>query len=100
MIDKDKQLYHDALGKWGKDTQILIAIEEMSELTFWLCKMIREKPSLYSDREEEILSGIIEEMADVEVIFGQLKYMFDNEIVIESIRKLKKTNMRERIENE
>lgn len=98
MIDSDKQLYHDALGKWGKDTQILIAVEEMAELTFWLCKMIRENPAKYSRRESEILSAIIEEMADVEVIFGQLKYLFDNEVLVESIRNLKKKRMLKRIE--
>ena len=100
MIDKDIKLYHDALGKWGKDAQLTMILEEMSELSFWICKMLREKPPLYSRREDEILGGITEEMADVEVMLGQLKYIFKNEKQVEAIRNIKKNGMIKRIESE
>jgi hypothetical protein len=53
---------------YGKDSQVLIAIEEMSELTKELCKYFRRY-----DRKNEI----IEEIADAEIMIEQLKCLFD-----------------------
>ena len=53
---------------YGKDSQVLIAIEEMSELTKELCKYFRRY-----DRKNEI----IEEIADAEIMLEQLKCLFD-----------------------
>lgn len=53
---------------YGKDSQVLIAIEEMSELTKELCKYFRRY-----DRKTEI----IEEIADAEIMIEQLKCLFD-----------------------
>ena len=53
---------------YGKDSQVLVAIEEMSELTKELCKYFRR----YDRRNE-----IIEELADAEIMLEQLKCLFD-----------------------
>lgn len=52
---------------YGKDSQVLIAIEEMSELTKELCKYFRR----YDRRRE-----IIEEMADAKIMLEQLTELF------------------------
>lgn len=59
---------HTIANYYGKDNQVLIAIEEMSELTKELCKYFRR-----FDRDKEI----IEEIADAEIMLEQLKCLFD-----------------------
>ena len=59
---------HTIANYYGKDSQVLIAIEEMSELTKDLCKYFRR----YNRRNE-----IIEEIADAEIMIEQLKCLFD-----------------------
>ncbi len=65
-MDKE-DIYKLAIEKWGRELQILMGIEEMAELTKALIKHIRSK---------ENRDNIIEEMADVEIMMGQLKRLF------------------------
>lgn len=53
---------------YGKEHQVLIAIEEISELTKELCKYFRRY-----DRKKEI----IEEVADAQIMLEQLIELFD-----------------------
>ena len=53
---------------YGREHQVLIAIEEMSELTKELCKYFRRY-----DRKKEI----IEEVADAQIMLEQLIELFD-----------------------
>lgn len=72
---------------YGKNSQILIAIEELSELTKELCKYKRN----YNRRNE-----LIEEIADVEIMIEQLKCLFDihTEVSNEIDYKLERQNRR------
>lgn len=67
---KEMALYEAAVDKWGSHSQILIAIEEMSELTKALLKFIR-----YGEREG-VLDAIQEERADVSIMLNQLEVIF------------------------
>lgn len=59
-----------AIGKYGKDKQLIVAIEEMSELQKEICKAMRnETPSLNYDQ-------LIEEMADVRLMLYELQVMY------------------------
>lgn len=58
-----------AIVKYGKDAQIKMAIEEMSELTQALCKDFRGKGNA---------ENIAEEIADVEIMIQQLQIIFNN----------------------
>ncbi len=74
MTDKEKrQLFSQAVKQWGVDAQVLLAIEEMSELTKELCKLKRRD---YSYTAESI-QALIEEIADVRLMIDQVAYMFD-----------------------
>ena len=65
--------YKKAIEKWGTHSQILMAIEEMSELITVLAKHNRNVNS-------STITDIIEELVDVEVMLEQLKIIFlDNE---------------------
>lgn len=67
-IEERKKIYTKAINKFGKELQIDVAIEEMSELTKELVKDIRGKG---------IEKNIIEEMADVTIMLEQLAIIYD-----------------------
>lgn len=74
MINVSLQPVKATLGRYGKDKQLVVAIEELSELQKELCKALRNKP----DREH-----IIEETADVLIMVANVREIFqirDDEI--------------------
>ena len=58
----------EAVKSFGKDSQMKMAIEEMSELIKELCKNFRGAGNT---------DAIAEEIADVEIMLEQLIYIFD-----------------------
>ena len=62
-----KKVYESAIEKYGKDLQIIVAIEEMSELQKELCKYIRGEANL---------DPIAEETADTTIMLEQLRMIF------------------------
>ncbi len=101
----DKKTYDKAYDKfievWGEESQIQMCIEEMSELTKELCKLIRyqKRPkSKENDKDiEEIKKHIIEETADVLNCTEQVKRIF-GEKEVEKIREEKMKRTLERVE--
>ena len=68
---RPEDVYQAAVENWGERVQIIVAIEEFSELTKALTKTLRGF---------DAKDSVAEEMADVEIMLGQLKVMFgDNE---------------------
>ena len=67
------EIFEKATLAWGVDAQVLMAIEEMAELTKELCKLKRKN---YSYTNITIQS-LIEEIADVRLMVDQVAYMFD-----------------------
>jgi len=88
--------YKKFVEVWGADSQCLMAVEEMSELTKELCKRKRlteeYNPNAKPEEIEDNLSRIREEIADVLNMTEQLEFMFGEE-EIEKIReeKIKRT---------
>ena len=78
------ELYDGLAEFYGVNNQIIIAVEELSELQKELCKALRGKKKLVA---------ISEEMADVEIMLEQLKRIFQNEDIVKQIRvsKLNRT---------
>lgn len=56
----------NAIETYGHESQRMMAIEEMAELTKELCKF---------ERKADNVSAIAEEIADVEIMLAQLKIM-------------------------
>lgn len=72
-INKERaKIYQDALLKWGMDSQINMAIEEMAELISALQHYRRKE----SWGHHSTMEDIVDEIADVEIMIEQLKYMF------------------------
>ncbi len=71
-------VYNKAITKYGIKPQMLMVIEEMSELTKEICKFFR-KPN-----DINIVDAIAEETADVTIMLEQLRIMLNiNESVCE-----------------
>lgn len=58
------------MEKWGPESRVMLAVEEMAELTKALIKCIR-----YGTKDE-ILYEIAEERADVQIMLNQLNVIF------------------------
>lgn len=86
MTEEFKRAYEKFLNTWGVDTQSLMAIEEMSELTKAICKLNRKKGC--GEKYYEALANLKEEIADVLNTIEQLQYVYGEE-EITKIRKQK-----------
>ena len=75
--------YEKFIEAWGFESQIVVAMEEMSELTKELCKYKRNE--LLNKDNSETIKNIKEEIADVLNMVEQLENMFGEE-EIEKIR--------------
>lgn len=72
-----RDTYSDAVRIYGKQSQLVVAMEEMSELTKELSKNIRG---------EKNVSAISEEIADVEIMLEQLKVIYGNRAEVDRVR--------------
>lgn len=82
---KRKPIYKKLIYKYGNIFQVIVAIEELSELQKELTKFLRDSLAL----RERSFDSISEEMADVEIILEELKLIFDNEDSVKSFKKIK-----------
>ena len=64
----DTTVYYKAIMTYGIRAQSIVAIEELSELTKEITNQLRGK----GDADH-----LVEEIADVEIMLGQLKMMYD-----------------------
>jgi NTP pyrophosphatase (non-canonical NTP hydrolase) len=69
--EERKRVYTHAIDRYGIKPQMLMVIEEMSELTKAICKFFR-CPS-YVEPDEGLIDAIAEETADVTIMLEQLR---------------------------
>lgn len=72
---KEMALYEGAIEKWGKKAQMLKAIEEMSELSQALLKLVFNDEFGTGDHDD-IIKNIAAERADVSIMLNQLEVIF------------------------
>lgn len=87
------KLYTEAIFLYGKQMQTDVAMEEMGELIQALVKYRR-------DKSNENLTHILEEIADVQIVLDQLKYMYDYAGDVPKIQFEKQKRLKSRIESE
>jgi hypothetical protein len=68
-----KETMQLAIDSYGRVNQVIKTVEELSELSQALCKILTSK---FTDDNSEIFENIFEEMADVEIMLEQCKIMF------------------------
>lgn len=83
--------YTEAVRAYGKQSQLMIAIEEMSELAKELSKNFRGADNA---------KALAEEIADVEIMLEQLKVIFRNRALVDRIRASKLVRLSDRITGE
>ena len=84
------ELYAKAKDTYGLEAQLIVAIEECSELQKELTKYLRGKGSR---------KNIAEEVADVEIMIEQIRYFFDLGISVEMVKKIKLERLEKRVNN-
>lgn len=72
---REMALYEAAVVKFGERAQILMAVEEMSELTKSLLKYVRHEDFNQGDYDD-IIASVEEERADVSIMLNQLDVIF------------------------
>lgn len=82
-------IYEKAVIKFGKTPQLIMAMEEMSELIQALSKDIRGKHNE---------NNISEEIADVEIMLAQLKIIYQNDAEVKKWKTDKLFRLQARIE--
>jgi len=99
-MENEKQLYEEAINKWGPYSQIDMCIEEMAELTQAFLKLRRcdehdpgrrvggqEAKSLYYVK-------VHQELGDVEIMLAQMREVFSTDAIDQykevALRDLKK----------
>ena len=75
MTDRE-EIIRRAVSTYGIDAQILMAIEEMSELTKALCKERRTRSIDDLNVRSKAMENIAEEIADVQIMLDQLRTIF------------------------
>lgn len=81
---------HSAVKQFGEVSQLVMTMEETSELTQALSKYLRG----YNNQD-----NIAEEMADVYIMLRQLEIIFKNENLVESYIEKKIKRLSERLDN-
>jgi NTP pyrophosphatase (non-canonical NTP hydrolase) len=84
-MDSRRKIYEDALIRYGRNNQLVVAIEELSELQKEICKYFRH---------EGKHQDLIEEVADVSIMLEQIIYIFDidedvKKVMQEKVQRLK-----------
>lgn len=87
----ERALYRRAAKLWGVVPQLVVMIEESSELTKEVCKYLRfkfDKSNLIEESFDK--SNLIEEIADTQIMLDQLKTIFacDQKVEVVKIAKL------------
>jgi len=85
-------IYEQTINRWGNEKQILMMLEEMSELSFLLFKKLRNEKDKTPDNWQ-----ISEEMADVELMLEQMRYIFNNSDEIMEMKLTKIKRLQERL---
>ena len=83
------KIYAQAADTFGRDTQTIVAIEELSELIKELCKV---------ERLDGRLGCMAEEIADVTIMLEQLRELYDVNDLVCAFMDSKVKRLAERIE--
>ncbi len=86
----ETEVLQRALDTYGSSMQIVVMMEEMSELQKELCKNLRGRGSI---------EHIAEEIADVEIMLEQMKMLFLCADDVRDVRRRKVERLKVRLDN-
>ncbi|HUU87391.1 MAG TPA: hypothetical protein VMX17_06525 [Candidatus Glassbacteria bacterium] len=92
MSKKSSNIYARVVEAWGEDSQLDMMTEEMAELIQAISKFRRAKTQ---EKKAKAYIHLCEEVADVENMINQLRYMLDANLIDQfKAEKLKRTEKR------
>jgi NTP pyrophosphatase (non-canonical NTP hydrolase) len=80
-MKETKQLYDEAMNKWGLESQMDMLIEECSELIKAVCKAKRTN---FNDKQA--IDNLNEEITDVTIMIEQIIHAYDMPEIIAKIK--------------
>ena len=88
MTEKDRKILEKAIRVWGRTPQLLMVLEEMSELQKEILKNL--------NRGKNNIKELIEETVDVEITLAQMKmiYGIEEDVAKGFSKKLKEVENR------
>lgn len=89
---KANQLYKKAIILWGYPLQLGMLIEECAELIQATNKVLRNGDSQIDSKSKEF-ENFIEEIADVEIMLEQIRYMFSWNLLSARVETAKKKKL-------
>lgn len=95
--DKKREVLECAISSYGETAQLIMAIEEMSELTKALCKYKRAKTP---EDVFSVFDNITEEIADVKIMLEQIEIMFGCRCAVKRWETMKINRLKKRLESE
>lgn len=87
--EREGRILEAAVETWGAEAQIIVAIEEMSELIKALTKYLRYYHVPGKVDCEQIEADVREEMADVSIMLNQLALIFGDPVEDEILKLLR-----------
>ena len=85
----DRDLIKRIISTYGIENQMLQCIEEMGELIVAIHKYIRAG---FDDTCVDAYTNVIEEIADVQIMIEQMRWMFDgaavDEVIVEKLERM------------
>lgn len=87
---KGEKIYREALIKWGKESQMRQTLEELTELQLAILKNLRGYDNI---------ENLAEEVADVEIMLEQLKYIHNIASKVEENKEYKLQRLENRLKN-
>lgn len=92
MTDYERNTFQAAAEKWGIENEVVVALEEMSELQKELCKLLRGRPDV---------KAIVEEIADTSIMLDSvITFLGIDTKEVEHIRATKVARLIHRIKND
>jgi NTP pyrophosphatase (non-canonical NTP hydrolase) len=90
LKDYKTLLYQQVCERYGTDAQLTVAIEELSELTKEICK---------SKRYMGDIDHLAEELADVEIMCEQLRFIYGFDEKVDRWKENKLKRLEERLKD-
>lgn len=84
----NSDLYQLVVDKYGVDAQLTVVMEELSELLKEVCKLKRNIGDF---------DHLAEEIADVEIMCEQLRYIYDLNFAVDAWKKSKLMRLENRL---
>lgn len=82
------EILQEAIDRYGTEAQLMMVLEEMSELQKEICKWFRGK----RDRD-----AVADEVADVEIMLEQVRMIFQIEDIVDDQIEKKVNRLRDRL---